>query len=193
MLGGFDPFCTSVTLVTLEVTAVCDESCFELPEWRELLDRDPKLLPGTTGEIYVKSKVLFEGYTSGESRDQREGYMAVGDLGHLDEEGYLFVEARSDEMVVVGGENVYPIEVEQVIEDIGGVEEVTVFGVDDEEYGKVLVAFVVGTVDADQIEKVCRSELASYKVPRRIKVVDELPCTSTGKVLKRELIQAARD
>ncbi|HEV2755057.1 MAG TPA: AMP-binding protein [Actinomycetota bacterium] len=152
-----------------------------------------RLSPGETGELYVKSEVLFEGYTSGEKKAEREGYMSIGDLGRLDEEGYLYVESRTDDMVVVGGENVYPIEVEQVIEDVPGVNEVTVFGLDDEEYGQVLVAFAVGTASPGDIEKACKAELASYKVPRRIEVVDELPRTSTGKVLKRELVAELRD
>jgi fatty-acyl-CoA synthase len=147
-----------------------------------------RMPPGETGELYVKSEVLFEGYTSGEKKAEREGYMSIGDLGRIDEEGYLYVESRTDDMVVVGGENVYPIEVEQVIEDVAGVDEVTVFGLDDDEYGQVLVAFAVGSASADDIRKACEAELASYKVPRRIEVVDELPRTSTGKVLKRELI-----
>lgn len=152
-----------------------------------------KLPPGETGELYVKSEVLFEGYTSGEKKAEREGYMSIGDLGRLDDDGYLYVESRTDDMVVVGGENVYPIEVEQVIEDVPGVNEVTVFGLEDEEYGQVLVAFAVGTATPDEIRKACESELASYKVPRRIEVVDELPRTSTGKVLKRELVAELRD
>ena len=141
-----------------------------------------------TGELYVKSSILFEGYTSGESKDERDGYMAIGDYGKLDDDGYLFVESRTDDMVVVGGENVYPIEVEQVIESIDGVNEVTVLGVQDEEYGEVLAAFVVGTADVDAIEARCKAELASYKVPRRIELRDELPRNATGKIVKRELI-----
>lgn len=142
-----------------------------------------------TGELYVKSSILFEGYTSGESKDEREGYMAIGDYGRLDDDGYLFVESRTDDMVVVGGENVYPIEVEQIIESIDGVSEVTVLGVQDEEYGEVLAAFVVGTADIDTIAARCRSELASYKVPKRIELRDELPRNATGKIVKRELVR----
>lgn len=141
-----------------------------------------------TGELYVKSNILFEGYTSGETKDERDGYMAIGDFGKLDDDGYLFVESRTDDMVVVGGENVYPIEVEQLIESIDGVNEVTVLGVADEEYGEVLAAFVVGTAALDLIEKTCKAELASYKVPKRIEVLDELPRNATGKVVKRDLI-----
>ncbi|HEX2057815.1 MAG TPA: AMP-binding protein [Actinomycetota bacterium] len=152
-----------------------------------------KLPPGETGELFVKSEILFEGYTSGEAKAERDGYMSIGDLGRLDEDGYLYVESRSDDMVVVGGENVYPIEVEQVIEDVPGVNEVTVFGLEDEEYGQVLVAFVVGKASAEDVRTACKNELASYKVPRRIEVVDELPRTSTGKVLKRELVEQLRN
>ena len=146
-------------------------------------------LPDTeTGELYVRSNILFEGYTSGETKEERDGYMAIGDYGRLDEDGYLFVESRTDDMVVVGGENVYPIEVEQVIEGVEGVNEVTVLGVKDEEYGEVLAAFVVGSADVDVIKKTCEAELASYKVPKRIEVRDELPRNATGKIVKRELI-----
>lgn len=147
-----------------------------------------RLPPGETGELYVRSEILFEGYTSGEKKEEREGFMAIGDLGHFDEDGYLFVESRSDEMVVVGGENVYPIEVEQVIESVDGVDEVTVLGVADEEYGEVLAAFVVGNAGEDTIRKTCEAELASYKVPRRIEVIDELPRNATGKVVKSTLL-----
>ena len=148
-----------------------------------------KLPPNEIGELYVKSDVLFEGYTSGETKDSRDGYMSIGDLGKLDEDGFLYIESRSDDMVIVGGENIYPIEVEEVIESISGVTEVTVFGLPDDEYGHVLVAFIVGSTSEDEVRSTCKEELASFKVPRRIEIVDELPRTSTGKVLKRELIE----
>ena len=151
-------------------------------------EKGEKLPPGETGELYIKSNILFEGYTSGTSREERDGYMSIGDLGHLDDDGHLFIEGRADDMVIVGGENVYPIEIEEVIESIDGVDEAAVLGVTDEEYGEVLAAFVVGSVNEEQVLKTCKSELASYKVPRRVQTLDELPRTSTGKVLKRELI-----
>jgi acyl-CoA synthetase (AMP-forming)/AMP-acid ligase II len=148
-----------------------------------------RLEGGETGELFVKSDFVFEGYTSGESKEERDGYMGIGDLGHFDEDGFLYVEARTDDMVVVGGENIYPIEVEQVIEDMSGVDEVAVLGVEDDEYGQVLAAFIVGSTSEDEVKKHCESELASYKVPKRVEIIDELPRTSTGKVLKRELIE----
>jgi fatty-acyl-CoA synthase len=146
--------------------------------------------PGDTGELFVKSDILFEGYTSGESKDEREGYMSIGDLGHFDEDGYLYIDGRADDMVVIGGENVYPIEVEELIESLNGVDEAAVLGIEDDEFGEVLAAFVVGTAGEQEIANACKSELASYKVPRRIEKLDELPRTSTGKVMKRSLIES---
>jgi fatty-acyl-CoA synthase len=146
------------------------------------------LPPEEHGELYVCSGVLFDGYTSGESRLSHGGFVSLGDVGHFDAEGFLYVEGRSDDMVVVGAENVYPIEVEEVIESIEGIVEAAVLGAPDEEFGQVLSAFVVGTVDAETVRARCAAELASYKVPRRIQVLDELPRTGTGKVLKRELL-----
>jgi fatty-acyl-CoA synthase len=154
---------------------------------------EEQLEPGETGEIFVKSELTFEGYTSGEQKKTIGEYMSIGDVGRIDDDGYLFIEGRADEMVVVGGENIYPVEIEQVIEDVDGVSEVAVLGIPDLEYGEVLAAFVVGTADGAAVEEMCRNELASYKVPRRIEVVDELPRTSTGKVLKRELVELAQD
>lgn len=147
---------------------------------------------GEVGELYIRSDFVFEGYTSGDSKKTIGDYMTIGDMGRMDEEGFLFIEGRADDMVVVGGENIYPIEIEGVIEDCDGVDEVAVMGIPDDEYGEVLAAFVVGSADPDQIKKACESELASYKVPKRVEIVDELPRTSTGKVLKRELIEMAQ-
>lgn len=158
----------------------------EVVVFSESGDRLPN---GETGELFVKSSILFEGYTSGESKDERDGYMSIGDLGYLDEDGHLFIEGRTDDMVVVGGENVYPIEIEELIESIDGVDEAAVIGVKDEEYGEVLAAFVVGSASSEQIQSACEKDLASYKVPRRVETLGELPRTSTGKVLKRELIE----
>jgi fatty-acyl-CoA synthase len=148
-----------------------------------------ELGPNETGELYIRSDILFEGYTSGDdTKEQRDGYMSIGDLGHLDEDGFLYIEGRADDMVVIGGENVYPIEVEEAIEGISGVREAAVLGVTDEEFGEVLAAFIVGDVTEDEVVNACKKELASYKVPRRVEILDELPRTSTGKILKRELI-----
>jgi fatty-acyl-CoA synthase len=151
-------------------------------------DQGQKLGADQTGELFIKSDILFEGYTSGETKDERDGYMSIGDVGHTDEDGHLFIEGRADDMVIVGGENIYPIEIEATIEAIDGVEEAAVLGVSDEEYGEVLAAFIVGSASKDKVAKICKAELASFKVPRRIEKLKELPRTSTGKVIKRELL-----
>lgn len=159
----------------------------------QIFDKEGERIDGDeTGEIFIKSGLLFEGYTSGDAKDERDGYMSIGDLGHLDDD-FLYIDGRADDMVVVGGENIYPIEIEEVIDGIDGVEDVTVMGIPDDEYGEVLAAFVVGSASEDEIKKVCKAELASYKVPKRIEKLDELPRTSTGKVLKHELVEIAED
>lgn len=152
-----------------------------------------RLGPGEVGEIFIKSDVMFEGYTSGDSKEVRDGYMTIGDLGRVDEEGFLFIEGRADDMVVVGGENIYPVEIEEALDDMDGVEDVAVMGVPDDEYGEVLGAFVVGKVKPEDVKKYCKDQLASYKVPKRVEILDELPRTSTGKVLKRELIEQVEE
>ena len=152
-----------------------------------------RLDAGEVGEIYIKSDVMFEGYTSGDSKEVRDGYMTIGDLGYVDDEGFLFIEGRADDMVVVGGENIYPVEIEEVLDNLDGVDDVAVMGVPDDEYGEVLGAFVVGNVTVEQVQRHCKDQLASYKVPKRVEILDELPRTSTGKVLKRELIEQAEE
>jgi fatty-acyl-CoA synthase len=148
-----------------------------------------QLPTGETGELYVKSKVLFEGYTSGESKDERDGYMSIGDLGKLDEDGYLYVESRSDDMVVVGGENVYPVEVEDCLMSHPGVVEAVVVGVPDEEFGQRLVAYVApaGQVTEDDLIQYVRANLARYKTPRKIVLVEDFPRNATGKILRNKL------
>jgi fatty-acyl-CoA synthase len=152
-----------------------------------------KVPTGETGVFHVKSDVVFEGYASGEETPGRKGYISIGDTGYVDDKGRLFVEGREDEMVVIGGENVYPAEIEETIEGLDGVEEVAVVGVPDDEYGEVLAAFVRGRVDPDRVRDACREELASFKVPKIVEVVDELPRTSTGKVVKKELIDLLKE
>jgi acyl-CoA synthetase (AMP-forming)/AMP-acid ligase II len=160
----------------------------------KILDDDGRPLPpGKTGRIFVANEMLFEGYTGGGGKDVVEGLMATGDVGYLDEEGRLFVEGRDDEMIVSGGENVFPAEVEDLLARHKGVAEVAVIGVDDEQYGQRLKAFVVtdgnSKVTEDELKKDVKSNLAGYKVPREIEFIDELPRNATGKVLKRELAE----
>lgn len=151
-----------------------------------------ELPAGETGQIFVRSGTLFDGYTSGSTKDFHDGFMASGDMGYLDDAGRLFVVGRDDEMIVSGGENVYPIEVENVLAAHPQVGEVTVLGVDDEQYGQRLAAFVVlgrsATVTADDLKQYVRENLANYKVPREIRVLEELPRGSTGKILRNDLL-----
>ena len=135
----------------------------------------------------------FEGYThakDGQSgRERLDGYMLTGDLGRLDAEGRLNVEGRVDDMIISGGENVYPAEVEAVLGQHPDVAEAAVIGVPDESFGQRLLGYVVlrpgATTGAQHLRTHVRDQLANYKVPRDIVVLDELPRNASGKVMKR--------
>jgi acyl-CoA synthetase (AMP-forming)/AMP-acid ligase II len=160
------------------VVRIVDENGGEVPE-------------GETGRIFVGNEMAFSGYTGGGGKDDLDGLMSSGDVGHFDEKGRLFIDGRDDEMIVSGGENVFPREVEDLLSDHDGIDEAAVIGVDDEKYGQRLKAFVVLTsgkkLSEDEIKAYIKSNLARYKVPREIEFMDELPRNPTGKVLKREL------
>jgi fatty-acyl-CoA synthase len=122
--------------------------------------------------------------------------MATGDVGHLDDAGRLFVEGRDDDMIVSGGENVFPQEVEELLEARDDVREAAVIGVEDQDWGQRLKAFVVprdGDLSEDELKRYVKRSLAAYKVPRAIDTLDELPRNQTGKVLKRELLNRERE
>jgi len=158
----------------------------------KLYDEDgAEVGPGETGRIFVANEMLFEGYTGGGSKDVIDGLMATGDVGRFDAEGRLFVEGRDDEMIVSGGENVFPKEVEDALSRHEAVADAAAIGVDDKDFGQRLRAFVVLEKGAEASEKDLkehvRRNLARYKVPREIVFLDELPRNATGKVLKREL------
>jgi fatty-acyl-CoA synthase len=152
-------------------------------------DDDRPVRAGETGRIFVKNSMLFEGYTGGGSKDMVRGMMATGDVGRLDEEGRLFVEGRDDDMIVSGGENVFPQEVEETLLAHAKVSDAAVIGVDDERWGQALKAYVVkkGSVSEGALKKHVKEQLAGYKVPQQIEFIDELPRNPAGKVLKREL------
>jgi fatty-acyl-CoA synthase len=157
-----------------------------------LYDEAGRQVPtGEVGRIFVGNEMSFEGYTGGGGKEVIDGLLSSGDVGHLDSDGRLFIDGRDDEMIVSGGENVFPREVEDLLADHGDVVEVAVIGVDDEEFGQRLKAFVVTTAAAEVSEEELRAHikanLASYKAPREIEFLDELPRNATGKVLKREL------
>jgi fatty-acyl-CoA synthase len=150
---------------------------------------------GGTGRIFVGNEFLFEGYTGGGTKDEIDGLMATGDVGRFDSAGRLFVEGRDDEMIVSGGENVFPKEVEDLLARHDAIADAAALGVPDPEFGQRLLAFVVlkpgATATEADLKGYVKSNLARYKVPREIRFLDELPRNATGKVLKRELKETA--
>ncbi|MEO5651246.1 MAG: AMP-binding protein [Marmoricola sp.] len=154
-------------------------------------DKDKPVADGESGRIFVGNTMLFGGYTGdeAESKHMVDGLMSSGDVGRFDEDGRLFVEGRDDEMIVSGGENVFPKEVEDCLSRHENVQDVAAIGVEDDDYGKRLRAFVVkeGDVDADTLKAHVKENLARFKVPREIIFLDELPRNATGKVLKKDL------
>jgi len=157
-----------------------------------ILDENGDELPqGEVGRIFVGNFFPFQGYTGGGGKQIIDGLLSSGDVGYFDEHGLLYVSGRDDEMIVSGGENVFPAEVEDLISGHPEVVEATALGVEDKEWGHRLRAFVVKTdgasIGEDDIKTYVRDHLARYKVPREVVFLDELPRNPTGKVLKREL------
>jgi fatty-acyl-CoA synthase len=158
-----------------------------------ILGQDGKALPsGETGRIFVAHEMLFEGYTDGRlGRERIDGMLTAGDLGHLDEEGRLFVDTREDDMIISGGENLYPSEIEEALARHPHVAEVAVVGAEDPDFGQRPVAFVVVAPDAsltaEEIDGFARKNLSKFKVPRDVVIIEELPRNALGKVLRREL------
>jgi fatty-acyl-CoA synthase len=149
--------------------------------------------PNVVARVFVGSILSFEGYTDGRHKDVIDGLLSSGDVGHFDEQGRLFIDGRDDDMIVSGGENVFPGEVENIILEHDGVAEVAVTGVPDDEFGERLKAYVVprpeAGLDADAVRDHVRANLARYKVPRDVVFLDELPRNATGKILKDRLAE----
>ncbi len=146
---------------------------------------------GEIGRIFVGNSLPFEGYTGGGGKQIIDGLLSSGDVGYFDENELLYVSGRDDEMIVSGGENVFPAEVEDLVSGHPDVIEATALGVEDKEWGARLRCFVVkvegSEVDEDAIKAYVRDNLARYKVPREVIFLDELPRNPTGKILKRQL------
>ncbi|MGW4498700.1 AMP-binding protein [Micromonospora sp. NPDC004336] len=146
---------------------------------------------GAVGRIFVGNEMLFEGYTSGATRERHDGLLDTGDLGRVDADGLLFVDGRADDMIVSGGENVFPSEVEDLLAGLPQVREAAVIGVPDPEYGQRLAAFLAlhpgETLDPEAVREYVRHYLARFSVPRDVVFVRYLPRNATGKVLTREL------
>jgi fatty-acyl-CoA synthase len=157
-----------------------------------LLDEHGEQVPrGHTGRIFVGNSIQFDGYTGGGDKERIGGLMSTGDVGHLDDEGRLFVDGRDDDMIVSGGENVFPREIEELLSSHEAVVEAAVVGVPDPDFGTRLRAYVVcapGTnlTEAD-VRGLVRANLARYKVPREVVFLDELPRNPAGKIMKRQL------
>ena len=157
-----------------------------------LVDEEGRDVPqGVTGRIFVNNSMTFEGYTGGGNKDNLGDYISSGDVGHLNSDGLLFIDGRDDEMIISGGENIFPGEVEDLITGHELVIESAVIGVKDDEFGQTLKAFVVLTAGAEldegDVKAHVKANLASYKAPKEVVFLDALPRNATGKVLKRSL------
>ncbi len=163
--------------------------------WRttvKILDADGHEVPaGETGVIHVGNDMPFGGYTDGNTKSFSDGLMSTGDLGHFDEDGRLFVSGRDDDMIISGGENVFPRELEDALIEHPKVADVVVTGIPDPQWGQSLAAFVVAKageeLTEDDVVEYARGRVARFAVPRRTVFLDELPRNPTGKVMKREL------
>ena len=159
----------------------------------KIFDDDGHELPaGERGRIFVGNLSQFEGYTGGGSKEEILGLMSSGDVGHFDDRGRLYIDGRDDEMIVSGGENVFPAEVEELLAGHEQIDEAAVIGIEDEKFGQRLQAFVVRrgeNLNEDDVKNYVKENLARYKVPRDVVFVAELPRNATGKVLKRELAE----
>jgi fatty-acyl-CoA synthase len=159
----------------------------------KLLDEQGVEVPqGHGGRIFVANEMVFEGYTGGGGKEIIGDLMSTGDVGHFDDQGRLFVDGRDDEMIVSGGENVFPREVEDLLSDHAEIEEAAVVGVEDADFGQRLKAFVVprngAKLSDEDVKSYVKANLARYKVPREVVFLEHLPRNATGKVLKRELL-----
>jgi fatty-acyl-CoA synthase len=158
---------------------------------RILDDHGREVPTGTTGRIFVGNAAQFEGYTGGGDKERIDGLMSSGDLGHLDGAGRLYIDGRDDEMIVSGGENVFPAEIENLLAGHQAIADVAAIGVQDEQFGQRLKAFIVvrdgHELSEQAVKEYVRDNLARYKVPREVVFLDELPRNPTGKILKREL------
>ncbi|WP_405161351.1 acyl-CoA synthetase [Nocardia sp. NBC_01499] len=189
--------CSVATVANPEELALAPGTVGRAPitcEVRLYNDNDKQVSTiNTTARIFIRSGTPFEGYTDGRSKQIIDGFMSSGDVGHIDEHGLLMVDGRDDDMIVSGGENVFPQEVENLLLERQDIFDAAVVGVDDAEFGKRLRAFVVPepghTPDSEEIKAFVKNNLARYKVPREVVFLDDLPRNPTGKLLRRVLVE----
>jgi fatty-acyl-CoA synthase/long-chain acyl-CoA synthetase len=154
----------------------------------------PVTAPNTEGELYVKSANMFSTYHKAHDKfmaDRKDGWQTVGDIAYYDEEGFYYICDRKKDMIISGGVNIYPAEIEAALEAHPDIADVAVFGIPDDDWGEAVHAVVVVRAGAalakDQIAAFARERLAGYKVPRSVSFMGEIPRTGSGKILKREL------
>jgi acyl-CoA synthetase (AMP-forming)/AMP-acid ligase II len=161
----------------------------------KVVDDDGNELPaGEIGELWVRTPRVMKGYGSKDGTTsplQQDGWLPTRDMGWIDPDGYIFLAGRKDDMIIRGGENIAPAEVEAVLYSHPGVDEAAVVGIPDVEWGQRVAAVIVPrpgvTLEADEIVEFCRQRLASFKKPEVIRVVDALPKNQMGKILKKDL------
>ena len=151
---------------------------------------------GEVGELAVKGPQVMKGYWNNQKETDetlKDGWLLTGDMGYMDESGYFYIVDRKNDMIIAGGFNIYPREVEEVLFEHHGIQEAAVIGIPDDYRGETVKAVIVPkkgqTLDKDQLNRYCRKHLAAYKVPRIYEFREELPKTIVGKVLKRQLIE----
>jgi long-chain acyl-CoA synthetase len=162
-----------------------------------VFDADGRLLPqGETGEVYVRPPHFWPGFTylgmDDKRREvERDGYISIGDVGWVDDDGFLYLSDRVRDMVISGGVNIYPVEIEACLLELPGVRDVAVFGIPDESFGEALAAHVdadpAAQLTEDAVRDHVRSRLAGYKVPQVIVFDDDLPREESGKIFKRRI------
>lgn len=163
----------------------------------QIVDNEGNEMPiGEVGEITAKGPLVMKGYWNNETATDetlQDGWLYTGDLGRVDEKGFLYIVDRKKEVIISGGVNIYPREVEEILNKHEAVKETCVIGIPDEKWGESIIAYVVpngrGEVTEEELIQLCKEHLASFKKPKEIYVVSELPKSSYGKILKRELVK----
>jgi long-chain acyl-CoA synthetase len=159
----------------------------------KVVDEDGRALGvGATGQLLVRPPRMAAGYAAGDSLDDRmdaDGYVRTGDYATVDEDGFVWIEGRTSDLIVRGGNKVFPDQVEEVLLLLPGIREAAVAGVPDERLGEVPVAFVVGDATEDEMKTVCRENLVPYKIPVAFERVDAIPRSEVGKVQRRQLAE----
>jgi len=191
-------YCTTLPGKDFLRKAACVGKPHAYVEIRVVDEQDKDVSVGEVGEILVRGPNIMRGYWGKPQETQealRKGWLHTGDLGRLDQEGYLYLVDRKKDMIISGGENIYPREVEEVLNLHPGVSEAAVVGLPDERWGEKVVAYIVAakgcSLSQEELEKHCRKSLAGYKCPKAYFFVEELPRTPTGKILKRALKKEA--